>query len=82
MLKSAALMLEHLCSKLYRMLKGHAMELQPGGRSCISHNSVSSSVDSISSCLIAGKGPLQNLNDHLANPPLNNGFAAATKFTP
>ena len=53
-----------------------------GGRSCISHNSVSSSVDSISSCLIAGKGPLQNLNDHLANPPLNNGFAAATKFTP
>jgi hypothetical protein len=28
------------------------------------------------------QGPIANLNDHLANPTVNNGFAAATKFTP
>ncbi len=28
------------------------------------------------------QGPIANLQDHLANPTVNNGFAAATKFTP
>jgi hypothetical protein len=28
------------------------------------------------------QGPIANLEDHLAEPFTNNGFAAATKFTP
>ena len=32
--------------------------------------------------VVTGKSPLENLSEHLANPTVANGFAAATKYAP
>lgn len=45
-------------------------------------HSLLASLSCLVQAIVTGKGPIQNLTEHLADPGVNNAFAYATKFTP